>query len=873
MRARGSPDDAEAQAERIVSLIFMASRGGQIVFSALMLANDRRRYDRPLLQAAALAGVVAESGWLSRRLIRARGYDDRLGVWVDCVSAATALLISHRGMGTKGGAPWAKNVAIGAAIGAASARRTTDTVGTVGMLCAAAIATGLRARGRDAHVAGLALSVNDAVSWAGTHIASRSYVNAHRRYARLRDEADALTVERAAASASEAERSRQHELLHQVTTGVLDSIAGSAELDRAEAAARAEAARLRYALRTGGRVPRGLHRVLAEIAEAASGRGMQVELVTAELAAVPETGATAALGAATARALDAARELGGASRAVVRAVSSDDTITVTVRDHGRGFQPGSGSDYESRLLSIQDLLESWGGALTTRSGPGSGVRVTLDIPVGDGSAGDGSVGDSSVGGGGADDAPDGVPDDRVRRRPAGDHEDAVGDRDVDAGPLGGDLVRAQHEVSGTGIEQIDVGSLRDPLQSGAQQRQPGGHARGRSFVHRASFAPLRRFGVGRTAQFGQLPAAQTRAADRTLLTALLAWRATGLVTGSAALIAGRARYRSRGLAVAQLALAAGESAWYAWHVLRGDRWSETTASSIDAATAVGIVLLGHANLEHADRSTWINWPPWTFAANVICGQAMGAASATRAATGAAAVIGAHAAHSRGAGDAVADSVALSAFFSVARLMAVQTRASAVRLEQARARALAEGQRLAQARERSVQLRVLHDHALQTLETIASGRFSDLELVRSHARAEAARLDRELNRTGAAAPSFADRLGTVLAEHAGLAIEFECPELPDIAEPVIQAFCGATHEALTNVRKHAHAGRAAVTVGHADGLLTVTIDDRGVGFDPSVVRGGFGMRESIERRMRDAGGAARVESAPGAGTRITLSRPA
>jgi signal transduction histidine kinase len=91
--------------------------------------------------------------------------------------------------------------------------------------------------------------------------------------------------------------------------------------------------------------------------------------------------------------------------------------------------------------------------------------------------------------------------------------------------------------------------------------------------------------------------------------------------------------------------------------------------------------------------------------------------------------------------------------------------------------------------------------------------------------------------------------------------------------VIRAFCGATDEALTNVCKHARAGRAAVTVGHADGLLTVTIDDRGIGFDPSVVRGGFGMRESIERRMLDAGGAARIESTPGAGTRITLSRPA
>ena len=836
----------------------MAARGGQIVFSALMLANDRRRYDRPLLQAAALAGIVVESGWLSRRLIRARGYDDRFGVWVDCVSAATALLISQRGLGTQGAAPWAKNVAIGAVIGAASTRRTSDTVGTVGTLCAAAIATGLRARGRDAHVAGLALSVNDAVSWAGTHVASRVYLNAHRRYARLRDEADALTVERSAASESEAERTRQHELLHQVTIGVLGSIAASAELGPAQAAARSEAARLRYALRSGGRVHQGLDRALAEIAETASARGMRVELVTAELDTVPATRATAALGAATARALDAARELGGASRAVVRAVSADGTITVIVRDHGRGFQPGAGSDYESRLLTIRDLLRPCGGELMTWSEPGNGVRVKLDISAGDG---------------GADDAPDGLPHSRVRQRPAGDHKDAVGDGDIDAGLVGGDFAGVQHEVGVAGFQEIDVGPSRDPLQAGAQQRQPGGYTRRRRSVHPASVPPSRRSGVGRTTQFDDLPAIQARFADGALLTALLAWRATGLATGAAALIAGHARYRSRGLGGAQLALAAGESAWYAWRVLRGDRWSDTTASSIDAATAVGIVLLGHANLEPADRSTWINWPPWTFAANVICGQAMGVAPAAQAVAGAAAVIGAHATQCPRGADAMADSIALSAFFSVGRLFAAQARDTAVRLEQARARAEAEGRRLAQARERSIQLRVLHDHALQTLEMIASGRFTDLDLVRSHARAEAARLGRELNRTSAAAHSFADRLGAVLAEHTGLLVEFECPDLPDISEPAIQAFCGATNEALTNVRKHAHANCVRVSVQNTDGILTVTIADKGVGFDQSAVRGGFGMRESIERRMRDAGGAARVESALGVGTRITLSRPA
>jgi signal transduction histidine kinase len=803
VRTRRSPDDAEAQAERIASLVFMAGRGGQIIFSALMLANDRRRYDRPLLQAAALAGIVVESGWLSRRLLRAGGYDDRLGVWVDCLSAAGAVLISQHGLGTRGAAPWAKNIAIGAAIGAASTRRRADTAGTVGTLCAAAITTGLRAGGRDAHVAGLALSVNDAVNWAGTHLASRSYLNAHRRYARQRDEASALAVERAAASASEAERSRQHELLHQVTVGVLHGIADCAELGLAEAAARGEAARLRYALRTGGRVPRGLDWALAEVAEAQSAQGMRVELVTAELGTVPGTQVTTALSLATQAALDTARALGGSTRAVVRAVSTRDTVTVTVRDHGRGFQLCGGSDYESRLLTIRDLLKPCGGTITTWSEPGSGVRVTLEI---------------SAGHGDADDPPGSVPEDPIR----------------------------------------------DP--------QPRSYTRGHGGIRHAIVAPWRSM-VSVTARFGELPAAQARLADRTLLRALLAWRATGLATGAVALMAGSTHYRSRGLAIALLALAAGESAWYTRRVLSCDRWSDAASSSIDAAMAASIVLLGHANLEQPDRSTWINWPPWTFAANAICGQAMGVASATRAVAGAGSVIGANATQSRRAGDAIADAAALAAFFSVARLLATQTRASAVRLEQALDMASAEGRRLAQARERSVQLRMLHDHALQMLETIASGRFTDLDLIRSFARTEAARLGRELNGTGAAVLSLADRLGAVLAEHAGLLIEFGCPELPDVADPVIQAFCGATDEALTNARKHARADRASVTVHDAGGRLTVTIADKGAGFDQSATQGGFGLRESIERRMHDAGGTARVVSAPGAGTMVILSWPA
>ena len=838
MPALRSKDNAEAQAERIASLVFMAARGGQIVFSALMLANDRRRYARPLLQAAVLGGIVAESAWLSRRLVRARGYDDRIGVWVDCASAAAALLITQRGLGTGGAAPWAKNVAIGAAIGAASTRRPVDTLGTVGTLCAAAVAGGLRARGRDAHVAGLALAVNDAISWAGTHVASRAYLTAHRRNARSRDEADALRVERGAAAAAQAERNRQHEQLHQVTIGVLGRIADGTDAAAAVTSARAEAARLRYALRTGGRVPQGLDRALAGVAERAA--GIRVELVTAELSVELPAAVTAALRDAVRRAVEAARDLGGADRAVVRAADTNGGVTVTVRDHGCGCAPGSA--YAAHLAGI---AAPPGGTVAVWSEPGEGVRVTLS-------------------GGGLDDPADRGPDPFLGQAAAGDDHDAVGDDDIDAGSGAGRGLGAQHDVGVRGFDEVDLGPAGDAFQPGSQQRRSSDDAGRGTSVHGHSLPSRRRSGVGRNDPIQPLPAEQ---ADRTLQTALLAWRATGLATGVAALFAGRARYRSRALAVAQLAVTAAESAWYARRVLRAERWDDPVAARVDAATGAAVVLLGHINLTADDRSTWINWPPWTYAANVVCGQAMGVPSAARAVAGAATVIGANATRNRCPHDAVPDAVGLAAFFAVARLFAAQTRGGAARLEQAQARAAAEGRRLAQARERSAQLRVLHDHALQTLETISGGRYTDLAAVRTQARAEAARLGGEV--AGGATAPFAQRLAAVLAAHR-VNLEGELPEMP---RPLADAFCGATDEALTNIAKHARARSVRVTTRVSADRLHVTIADDGVGFDPAARRAGFGLRESVIGRMREAGGDAVVDSAPGAGTRLTLSGPA
>ncbi len=794
MRDRPGPrrDGAELQAERIASLIFLGARGGQLLFSTLMYTNDRPRYGRPLVQAGVLAGVGVESAWLARRILRARRYEDRRGMWVDTASAATALLASQRWLGDEAVAPWAKNVAIGSAIGAAAAPSSIEATGAVAALCAAALATGVRARGRDSHVAGAALAVNDALSWAGVHIATRVYLTAHRRNARARDHADELTVERVRATAAEAERARQHELLHRVTIGVLSRIAACTDLAGATSIARAEAARLRFALRNGGRVARGLDRELADIAQQSAADGLRVELVTAELTTALDAGVATLLSDATREALRAARHHGGATRAVVRAVTTDDEITVTVRDHGSGFDPAADSDYATCVRGIGASLERHGGTLSVWSEPASGVRVGLIMPL-------------------------------ASRTP---------------------------EPNGT----VEAAPTAPVAASPAE-------------LIAATSAPA--------ITFEGLAPADARLADRTLLAGLLAWRVTGLATGAVALLAGQSRHRSRSTAVLQLLIAAADSGWFAARVLARDRWSDPTAACVDAAAAAAVLALGHVNLDPADRSTWINWAPWSFAANVVSGVAMGVQRPAAAGLGGATVVGAFALQGPTFGDGLANSAALAGFFGVARSFAAQIRSGAVSLEQARLEAVDEGRRLAEAREQSAQLRLLHDHALQTLETIAAGRFADLDGVRERASQEAAQLERDVEQRHAAAGSLREALVAAIAEHSteGLLVELSCP-VADRLEPTLRrALSSATGEALTNVGKHARTGRATVTVLTSDQAVTITITDQGAGFDQGANHGGFGMNESIRARLREVGGAAATQSSPGLGTRVTLSWPA
>ena len=58
----------------------------------------------------------------------------------------------------------------------------------------------------------------------------------------------------------------------------------------------------------------------------------------------------------------------------------------------------------------------------------------------------------------------------------------------------------------------------------------------------------------------------------------------------------------------------------------------------------------------------------------------------------------------------------------------------------------------------------------------------------------------------------------------------------------------------------------------DGGLFCSVKDDGSGIDPATTAPGIGLTESIEARMRDAGGRSEVRSRPGSGTEVLLWLP-
>jgi signal transduction histidine kinase len=87
------------------------------------------------------------------------------------------------------------------------------------------------------------------------------------------------------------------------------------------------------------------------------------------------------------------------------------------------------------------------------------------------------------------------------------------------------------------------------------------------------------------------------------------------------------------------------------------------------------------------------------------------------------------------------------------------------------------------------------------------------------------------------------------------------------------------EALTNCRKHARARQVLITVSYMHNLVTLNVQDDGVGFDPARLRphsreqddSGFGLT-GMRERVEQLRGALMVESTPGEGCTLMAAVP-
>jgi len=188
---------------------------------------------------------------------------------------------------------------------------------------------------------------------------------------------------------------------------------------------------------------------------------------------------------------------------------------------------------------------------------------------------------------------------------------------------------------------------------------------------------------------------------------------------------------------------------------------------------------------------------------------------------------------------------------------------------------------------------LHDEAAQLLASVhvalaglsrdlppsVQRRLEEIRGLLDQVEGELRRLSHELR------PTMLDDLGLVpaleflaegVAKRAGLVVAVTGSTQGRLPSRVETTLYRIVQEALTNAARHAHATHVEVRLRREPQAIGCSVADDGVGFDAAAVlapggRHGLGLA-GIRERLDPLGGTLQVTSAPGAGTRLSVSVP-
>jgi signal transduction histidine kinase len=170
---------------------------------------------------------------------------------------------------------------------------------------------------------------------------------------------------------------------------------------------------------------------------------------------------------------------------------------------------------------------------------------------------------------------------------------------------------------------------------------------------------------------------------------------------------------------------------------------------------------------------------------------------------------------------------------------------------------------------------IHDSVLQTL-ALVQRHASDPQRVASLARRQERELRRWLYGSGVAEVALlVDALADAAADVEELhRVRVEVANAGDAAlDDAVGQLVLAAREAMTNAAKFSGADQVFVYAESGQDGIAVFVRDTGVGFDRNTVpRDRHGIAESIEGRMKRAGGTASIVTALGEGTEVELRLP-
>jgi signal transduction histidine kinase len=134
------------------------------------------------------------------------------------------------------------------------------------------------------------------------------------------------------------------------------------------------------------------------------------------------------------------------------------------------------------------------------------------------------------------------------------------------------------------------------------------------------------------------------------------------------------------------------------------------------------------------------------------------------------------------------------------------------------------------------------------------------------------------------PAMLDHLGLVPAveflaanfgQRTGLHITVDSSLDTSLPSTFAITFYRIVQEALTNVRRHAHATEVRIHFSRRGNWIRCQVTDNGVGFDPLAVvnsgKPGLGL-VGIRERLSAVGGKLRIQSAEGRGTKLDITAP-